>query len=893
MHHRSVTAVGLACLCLTQAGTGSAEIVPHRGTGTDSPNGDAPVYIQHVPPSDVVHLGPGNPSPPPPTNDRELSADFVLTGISPEGDTPAAVAFSPDGARIVVAHRDTKNLVVFDAATREFLAAIQLSGSPNDVAIAADGLFAVTANVFEDNASIVLLDAEQEIAVVPVGDQPGVVRITPEGTTAVVGNTIDGTLSVIDVLTATEIRRISGTEFVASVSIAFESGAITAFFSNFEIANNTTLVHPDFYAGEIHIVDITTGAVTSLPCDGTPRGVAVTPDGSTAVVAHAMSEQVVSVVDVASAAISKTINVAADLGGPIAVNPSGTKAVVAVSNACRVVDLVTDAVSGNLNTASVQQLHTTADGNYVLTIGFYGSLIDYTSETIVNNLNNIVSTAIGAVSPTGPRGVMVANTYGEDMLVVNTEGASGYLEGRSPSGPPPEGDKARTVAISSDGGKALVASILSDNASIVDMNTLTVDTIVDVGDRPSEVAVKPDGGQAVIANLDSDFVSVIDLVTHDVTNVAISTRGSQVEISPDGQYAYIAVVTSDGVWRVNLSTMTAEGPKLTTGNMGAVSFLFNQSSGMTLSHDGLTLITCNSFDNTITLIDTPSWSVLVTLFVGAFPVRAMFSLDDETIYISNRDDGTITIVDNEGAFSTVIGVVDVGEWPFEMAAAPGGNTLYVLNYRDENVGVVDLATHTMTNTVSLPHSAAGLSIDPSGAMLHVASGTWSVTVGPGPRFTIAQSGEVSVINTASLAIIDQVVTDLPPAMLTYNAATAVVGVPSPFGDGLTVVDVDMSIDVDAPMIPASFGLFAPNPNPASAGAAIRFTLDHEAPVRLSIYDAAGRQVTPLVDEVRGPGEHTCWWDGADGQGLTAAPGVYFVRLATPDRMTVAKLVIVE
>jgi len=226
-----------------------------------------------------------------------LRADFHFTGDLPEGDTPSGAAFTPDGAWIVIAHRDSRNLVVFDAATRAFIKAVALSGSPNGLAVSPDGVHAVTANVFEDTASVVDLLAGAETAVIAVVDQPGVVRITPDGALAVVGNTVDGTLSVIDIVAAAELRRIPGAGFVASVSMAPEPGVITASFSQFEIAGAATVVHPDYYNNRIQIIDINSGATATLSSDSYPRGVSVTPAGSLAVVTHVSSVQKISVVD--------------------------------------------------------------------------------------------------------------------------------------------------------------------------------------------------------------------------------------------------------------------------------------------------------------------------------------------------------------------------------------------------------------------------------------------------------------------------------------------------------------------------------------------------------------------------------------------------------------------
>lgn len=65
------------------------------------------------------------------------------------------------------------------------------------------------------------------------------------------------------------------------------------------------------------------------------------------------------------------------------------------------------------------------------------------------------------------------------------------------------------------------------------------------------------------------------------------------------------------------------------------------------------------------------------------------------------------------------------------------------------------------------------------------------------------------------------------------------------------------------------------PNPFNPRTEISFTLVSETQVRLDIFDLAGRQVSPLVDQTLAAGDHCIPFDG---QGL--ASGVYLLRFAT-------------
>lgn len=67
------------------------------------------------------------------------------------------------------------------------------------------------------------------------------------------------------------------------------------------------------------------------------------------------------------------------------------------------------------------------------------------------------------------------------------------------------------------------------------------------------------------------------------------------------------------------------------------------------------------------------------------------------------------------------------------------------------------------------------------------------------------------------------------------------------------------------------------PNPFTAATTVPVTLARGQPVRLAVYDVAGREVRLVSDGFRGRGEHEIEWDGLDGSGEPLPSGVYFIR----------------
>ena len=85
-----------------------------------------------------------------------------------------------------------------------------------------------------------------------------------------------------------------------------------------------------------------------------------------------------------------------------------------------------------------------------------------------------------------------------------------------------------------------------------------------------------------------------------------------------------------------------------------------------------------------------------------------------------------------------------------------------------------------------------------------------------------------------------------------------------------------------------------SPNPSRSSSRIEYEIPDRGPVRLSIYDAAGRLVRHVVDDDVTPGIHTARWDGRDRSGRRVAAGVYFAKLRTTrGRTDAVKMILVR
>jgi len=75
-------------------------------------------------------------------------------------------------------------------------------------------------------------------------------------------------------------------------------------------------------------------------------------------------------------------------------------------------------------------------------------------------------------------------------------------------------------------------------------------------------------------------------------------------------------------------------------------------------------------------------------------------------------------------------------------------------------------------------------------------------------------------------------------------------------------------------------LARPTPNPTHGSTTLAYTLPAPSPVRLEIFDAAGRLVRVLVTGEQAAGSYEPMWQGTDESGRAVQSGIYFARLST-------------
>ncbi len=88
--------------------------------------------------------------------------------------------------------------------------------------------------------------------------------------------------------------------------------------------------------------------------------------------------------------------------------------------------------------------------------------------------------------------------------------------------------------------------------------------------------------------------------------------------------------------------------------------------------------------------------------------------------------------------------------------------------------------------------------------------------------------------------------------------------------------------------PKEFALFQNYPNPFNPTTNIKFSLPKESKVKLTIYDAIGKEITVLVDGQLNAGSHTVQWNATN-----FASGVYFFRIEADNFKMTNKMLLMK
>jgi YVTN family beta-propeller protein len=133
----------------------------------------------------------------------------------------------------------------------------------------------------------------------------------------------------------------------------------------------------------------------------------------------------------------------------------------------------------------------------------------------------------------------------------------------------------------------------------------------------------------------------------------------------------------------------------------------SKSSTIAMADDGTHVAMVNPDDGTLSVFETSDNSRTAKVATGTDPANVVIAPDSKTAYVSNRGDGTVVRVTGiDGGTPAVDATAQVGSEPIGLALSPTGKQLFVAEYAESRVSVIDTATMTVTSSFAVDRPRA-------------------------------------------------------------------------------------------------------------------------------------------------------------------------------------------
>lgn len=859
------------------------------------------------------------------------TADAVIPiAEGSEGDEIKDIVFSSDGEKILVTHRLTNNVTVFDAETYAYLGAAEVGTYPID--ITATGEFALVACHLADEAWIIDLETF-DTTVVPTHGLPAVTAISPDGRTGYVGTALLGDTSLEAIDLATGAVLWSQDDYVTGVVTGTIYGTNTNRGMGGTLRFAPLLVLPDgrvFAPGynadteafdRINLYAPGDGAVTTMPAQGPIISAEVSNDGSSLVYIERISgtftgdavRRALPSLDLLSRVTVPGLDFS--IKGTVAPSESGDKALFEYYPVGSLVGSVLVRFDDNswesylAPSTFVEALRTVRGGNVAVVAGSESGLYDFDTETFTSSIPPYYSADKAAISPTRREFAITDFRSSERLSIAIADGDDLVVDTTIATGDLAEPDAPYRIALLPDQQHALVSTYIpqeipepygSKNAlvALVDLATQTVVDLIEVNAGHGELLVSPDGRWALSYGFFSDTVDLIDLdarLLASTLDLGGPFQGAAA-FAPDSRTAYLSSdrslnggndllhvlgISNEGELTLDAAIPAPGiGTVLVTGYLTFGTLITRTQGDLAVTPDGGTLLLLAPDAGGLHVIDTVTETIVQTLDLPHSSLALTLTRDDLAFVapFGGFSDRTCAVVRIDGASSTVVATPECATRVNDVAYDPGTNRVLVASLEEAEAMWIDVDTGAreeipLDDDFRVTEAAVRL----DGAPLLLG---WTYIQGSLYDGALLDGSTLRTLTNPLTGV-----TALGRAMA-YSATLDQTFVTIPGPDELLVYNAKPVAAESGPGAAAS-GLQLASANPTSGP--VTFEFKHGGgPADLAVFDRLGRRVAILLDGVEARGEQRVTWDP---QGAT--PGVYLARLTAPDGTSTVKFTVLK
>jgi YVTN family beta-propeller protein len=262
------------------------------------------------------------------------------------------------------------------------------------------------------------------------------------------------------------------------------------------------------------------------------------------------------------------------------------------------------------------------------------------------------------------------------------------------------------VAINTITGRVYVANSADGTISVLDGRNNTLVATVKGEPHPYVLAVNEATNKVYVSNTYSDKATVIDGETNIASTIKLGSADNIV-IDPKNNRIFLL-----GYEDPNLTILNG-----TTGSLQK-SFLGTHIWGMAWNEEtGAVYVT--RIENSEVVVLQPDLRHQATIPTGAMPCAVAVNSKTNAIYVANYADSTVTVID--GKKQVAIATIKVGNLPEAVSVDAEANLVYVANTHGNSVSVIDGNTNAVIATLEAGQNPFALASGRNGRKLYVAN----------------------------------------------------------------------------------------------------------------------------------------------------------------------------
>ncbi len=478
---------------------------------------------------------------------------------APNGDFVQKISYTPDGELIAVLHKHSDNLFLYNSSSFEVEHIIDLGRGPMDMKVTDDFIYVCC--YYSKEIQIVDLETYSVTSNIILPKNPCQIELNPEKTIAFVGFIDDnkGAIAAYNLETGTQIFETSDPKIYIMGGYG-TSGRVGYTFMPFYLSPDGNKMIARNHNDRLGIYNAINGELMQTFSLGIYTGAGFSKSGDTlfcSFVEYPDNLNTVYRINMENMSVIDSIVASSIAYGEFAdlsVNFDGSKVLSKgdlFANGYMFFDFdtyqyniiaSTGFKSSNLN-LKIENL----DYAIMFNFGFF-DIVDLNSgQLVATSYNNIEVGWAGAISPSGTDifvsdGVCEHRTFdylGEVLHAIDISDPSNYnVDTSFYAGSSFEADQTNMAWLIDDGKKIIASNKLTQNISIIDIETGFTDTLI-YYKNISGLKIIPDKNQAIIYSDFSDTIRIFNLETHKyITSINVG-EVNELVISSDGQWAYI------------------------------------------------------------------------------------------------------------------------------------------------------------------------------------------------------------------------------------------------------------------------------------------------------------------------------------------------------------------